>query len=170
MRAHLLVALASLTVVAGCSRMSPEERWANGEAARLQRNHDLALEHYRAILADHPASAQAEPAAYAIATIYNNELRDFPNAVEAYKMYLREFPHAESAPVARFMVAFVYHNELKQLDSAAVWFRSFLEKHPEHEMAPSAQFELQNLGRSPDDLIPRDSAAGAPVSAVAGGR
>lgn len=166
MRGVIPLILAAAVGLAGCSRVSPEERWTAAETARVQRAFDVALQNYTALLEDHPASAQAEPAAMSIASIYNNELRDFPKAIEAYKNYLRLFPDADAAPVARFMVGFIYHNELKQLDSAGVWFRTFLDRHPDHEMASSARFELENLGRSPDELVPHDTAGSARVTAA----
>jgi outer membrane protein assembly factor BamD (BamD/ComL family) len=155
-----LLVLSALSLV-GCNRLSPEELWLKAEEARGRRNYDLAAEHYTAILNDHPQSQYAESAAMMIATMYNNESREFAKAVDAYKVYVARFPDSGQAPIARFMVGFLYHNELKQLDSAAVWFRSFLDRHPDHEMAPSARFELENLGRSPDELVPADTTAPA---------
>jgi hypothetical protein len=57
-----------------------------------------------------------------------------------------------------FLIGYLYNNELHHLDSAAAAYRRFLEKYPNHEMALSAQFELDNLGKSPEELLPQQVA------------
>src|SRR4030065_318958 len=48
-------------------------------------------------------------------------------------------------------------------ESAARASRMFLAAYPRHPMAQSAQFELDNLGKAPEDLLPKDEVAERPV-------
>ena len=53
-----------------------------------------------------------------------------------------------------FLTAYIYHNELNDLGNAKTAYEAFLAKFPDHEMAQSAKFELQNLGKKPEELLP----------------
>ena len=63
-----------------------------------------------------------------------------------------------------FLIGYVYHNELRMLDSAKVAYERFLSEYPNHEMAISAQFELNTLGKPPEELVPKDEAPDATVA------
>ena len=67
-----------------------------------------------------------------------------------------------------FLVGYLYNNELHNTDSAAAAYRRFLERFPQHEMATSAQYELQTLGKSPEELLPQDRETESPPPAAAG--
>ncbi len=109
-------------------------------------------------------------ALFRTATIRNNEMRDPEQAVLSYKQYADRYPEAKRAPMATFLAGYLYHNELGQLDSAEAWYQRFLERYPQHEMALSAQFELNSLGKTPDELLPADSLGVEKQGVVAGNK
>jgi tetratricopeptide (TPR) repeat protein len=115
----------------------------------------VALENYESLVKNHPDDALAEKALFNIAAIQHNSLQNFQAAVEGYKRYVAKYPDSAKAPTALFLIGFLYNNELKNLDSARVYYQQFLAKYPGNEMAMSAQFELQNLGKSADELLPK---------------
>jgi outer membrane protein assembly factor BamD (BamD/ComL family) len=166
--------LALLFLLAGCSKPTPNEYYAKAEgeykaakaAADTLRNRDAmvklfepALESYTKVVQEYPNDPLAERALFMTATIRNNEMRDPEKAVETYKMYAEKYPDAKQAPIATFLVGYLYHNDLNMIDSAGTWYRRFLDRYPQHEMAVSAQFELNSLGKSPDELLPADTTA-----------
>ena len=151
-----------LLATAGCSRTSPDELLRQAEEARAMQNFPMAIELYTRVIEDHPKSAQAEVSAFMIATTYNNDLRDYEKAIPAYREYLTRYPGAAQAPMAQFLIGYLYHNELRNLDSAAAAYRAFLAMYPDHELARSATFELENLGRPAEELIPQDIAGTSP--------
>jgi outer membrane protein assembly factor BamD (BamD/ComL family) len=159
MRRMLIILSGVCTLVGGCNRTSPEEQMMQAQQAMDMQNFTMAIEIYSRVITDHSSSPQADTSAFMIATIYNNNLRDYEKAVGAYRDYLKRYPEGRQAPMALFLIGYLYNNELRNLDSAAAAYRSFLAVYPDHDMAPSAKFELDNLGKTPEQLIPQDVTA-----------
>jgi tetratricopeptide (TPR) repeat protein len=74
-------------------------------------------------------------------------------AIELYASVLANAPQSPKAATAQFMTGFIYANDLNELDKAKVAYEAFLQKYPNDELAESAKMELQNLGKSPEELI-----------------
>ncbi len=144
----------SIVLFAGCSKPTPEEYVGKANVAINEKNFALAVEEYEKLISDHPKSVQAEEAMFTIAKIQSDELKNFPKAIEAYKRYAERYPEGKNTPLAIFLTAYIYHNELNDLGNAKTAYEAFLAKFPNHEMAQSARFELQNLGKKPEELLP----------------
>ncbi len=52
-----------------------------------------------------------------------------------------------------FLLGFSYENDLKQNDKAREVYELFLKNYKSHELADDVQFSLNNLGKSPEDII-----------------
>jgi len=74
-------------------------------------------------------------------------------AIELYAQVLANAPQHPKAATAQFMKGFIYANDLNQLDKAKAAYEVFLQKYPNDELAESAKMELENLGKSPEELI-----------------
>ena len=159
----LSIVVAIALVFAGCSKPSTEELAAKAKEASEAKNYPLAIEHLARIVQDYPESATAESSMFAIGAIRSNETHEYAEAINAYREYLGRFPNGQHAAEAMFLVGYIYNNDLHALDSAAQAYRMFLAAYPDHPMAQSAQFELDNLGKSPEDLLPKDVVAERPV-------
>ncbi len=57
------------------------------------------------------------------------------------------------APKALFYEAFVYENLLSDTTNARQRYEDFLRYYPDHELAPQARTSLQNLGKTPEQLL-----------------
>ena len=114
------------------------------------------LEEYSRLVDGYEDAPESEVALFRRAVIYHNDLKEFEGAVEDYKLYAERYPESPKTPLVLFLVGYIYNNELHSLDSAGSAYRRFLQKFPEHEMASSARFELDNLGKSPDEMILQD--------------
>jgi TolA-binding protein len=145
--------LALFFLIVGCSKTSPEEYTRLAQEAEHAKDYAKAAALYTKLVQDHPGSPQSGIALFSIAQIHAEQTRDFPAAIGAYKQYLQQFPDGKDAPLCLFMAGYLYNNELRELDSAAHMFRQFLERFPDHELALSAKFELDNLGKSPEELL-----------------
>ena len=177
------ILLMSGMLVAGCSKPTAEESFAKAEAAEAAavsamdtvRSADAAqalfhpvIGDFTRVIEDHPGHVLSEVALFRIATIRNNYTHEIPEALEAYRRYVELYPDGKQAPVSMFLIGYLYNNELHNIDSAAAAYRRFLARYPDHEMALSAQFELNTLGKPPDELLPKapapsgDAPAGAP--------
>jgi TolA-binding protein len=179
----VLLLLAALG--AGCSPPSPKTMLARAasaeEAARAKADtvrdavrrsamFGEALEMYGGLREKYPDSPEAEQALFKIATIHNNDTRRFPEAVALYKEYADRYPDEEKAAVATFLIGYIYHNELGMLDSAESAYRTFLSRYPDHELAVSAQFELNSLGKSPEEILPPEKEPGPQAASRRGTR
>ena len=171
LRTTAVPALAGLLAVLllGCGGKSAEEQFALAQARfdeaqhmvdSLKRKADpVALftpvaQAYEQVAADHPRSEQAEQALFRAAELRSQYLSDIPGAVALYKRYAETFPAAAKAPTALFMVGYLYNNSLLKPDSAEIAYKKFLEQYPQSELVTSAQYELQTIGKKPEDMIP----------------
>jgi len=161
---NVALILVAALVCAGCGKPSAEEMLKKADTSWKAGKLAEAIEEFSAVIAAHPNSLEAESATFQIAAIYNNDTREFEKAVGAYQQYLERYPEGQQAAMAMFLMGYIYHNELHNLDSAGAVFKRFLEKYPGDEMAPSAQFELDNLGKSPGELIPPPSSSPSPIA------
>jgi len=125
------------------------------------------IEALRGVVDGYPGTPEAEQALFAIAATYNNESQEFQKAIDAYQQYVRTYPGGEKAAVSMFLVGYIYNNQLGNMDSSRAAYQRFLEKYPQHEMAVSAQFELNNLGKPPEELLPPPPAEQKPAVASA---
>lgn len=167
MRSLLAFTLLALAL-AGCSKRDPSTSFAEAEQAeamvrmtadttadRSQRATLFApvIEQYRTVLKEFPDSSHASQALFRIAAIYNNDTEEYEKAIGAYREYVDRYPRGERHAVSMFLIGYIYHNQIGNLDSAAAAYQRFLQQYPDHEMAMSAQFELNTLGKSPDELL-----------------
>jgi outer membrane protein assembly factor BamD (BamD/ComL family) len=172
----LVVLLMFLLCITGCNRQSPEQLMQQAQAAQqeaqrtvdsLGRKADVpamfgpVLTSYEKVVNDHPSSPEAEQALFRLADLRMNVMHEPQKSVETFQRYVAMYPAGAKAPTAMFMVGYIYNNEMNNLDSAAAAYRRFLQLFPEDELATSAQFELNNLGKKPEDLFPPEVASGA---------
>jgi len=80
-------------------------------------------------------------------------LRKFNEAVGIYGTIVKDHDDFEKAPHSLFLQGFTYENDLKNNEEAKKCYESFVEKYPKHELADDVQFSLDNLGKSPEDII-----------------
>jgi TolA-binding protein len=161
-----------MLVVGGCSKPSAEESFLAGEQAQKEAEAGLgssqhiqdslfqrAIGFYEAVVEDHPEDERAEMALFRIAELHNNGTRRFMDAINAYERSRSAYPSSPMAPVSLFMIGFLYNNEIRQFDKAAACYREFLDRYPDHELAGSARAELENIGKSPEQIIEKQLAA-----------
>jgi outer membrane protein assembly factor BamD (BamD/ComL family) len=165
--AALLVSL----VAVGCAKPPAEESFRAGEEAQQQAEQTLgaspqavdslflvAIGHFEQVVGNHPDNPLAEGALFRIAELHNNGTRRFQEAIATYRRFLSTYPESPKAPVSLFMIAFLYNNELHDLKNASATYREFLSRYPNHELATSAKGELENLGKSPEEIIEKQVA------------
>ncbi|MEK6553013.1 MAG: tetratricopeptide repeat protein, partial [Bacteroidota bacterium] len=79
-------------------------------------------------------------------------------AVEYYQRLYQQFPKDERAPKALFMSGFILANELRNIDAARLTYQQFLDKFPKHELTTPARTELDNLGKTPEEILQEKTA------------
>lgn len=75
------------------------------------------------------------------------------HTVKLFDRVITEYPNYEKAPQALFLKAFTYENYLNKMELAKKNYQLFLSKYPEHSFANDAQVSLNNLGKSPEEII-----------------
>jgi outer membrane protein assembly factor BamD (BamD/ComL family) len=150
----LWLSLGILLLFSSCSRKTEEELLKDAQTARDQKNYQLAIESYQELADHYPNSKNAEPSQLAIAAVYNNEMHDFGKAADAYYKFYTMFPSSKDAPSALFLTGFLLSNELHRYDSAKTMYETFLQKYPDHELVASVKFELNTLGKNPEQFLP----------------
>lgn len=73
-------------------------------------------------------------------------------AIIQYKRVSELYPDSDKVPLSVFMSGFIYANMLSDFEQAENIYSQFLEAYPEHELAPSVKFELEYLGKSPEEI------------------
>ena len=76
--------------------------------------------------------------------------------VEAIRHLTRlydEYPKYEKRAYGLFLLGFVQENYAKNLDEAKRIYELFLTEFPTHEMADDARASIENLGKSPEEII-----------------
>jgi len=161
--------LFAAAAAAGCGKPTAEEYFARAQQqaqtaatmADTLRSPDAvreafqpALGLFESVIREYPHHQLAEASLFEIANIKNSNLHMPREAIDAYSLYCREYPAGRQTPLAMFLIGYLYNNELHDSDSAAAAYRRFLDKYPESEMAGSARFELNTLGKSPEEALP----------------
>ena len=74
-------------------------------------------------------------------------------SVELFDQIMKDYPDYSKIADCMFLKAFVYDNTLKEYKKARIAYEAFILKYPDHEFADDAQACLDNLGKTPEQLI-----------------
>jgi outer membrane protein assembly factor BamD (BamD/ComL family) len=74
-------------------------------------------------------------------------------AVQLFGKLVKEYPEHRHAPIAVFLQGFIYENQAGDPMKAKPYYEEFLQKYPDHPMAADVTFSLENLGKTPEELI-----------------
>ena len=74
-------------------------------------------------------------------------------SLELYEGFMKLFPENPKVPVCMFFTAYIYENMIKNLDKAKEIYLNFIEKYPNNDFVKDAQIALENLGKTPEQLV-----------------
>ena len=74
-------------------------------------------------------------------------------AITLYDRVINEYPDFRKVPECLFLKGYVYENYLGDLENARLIYTEFIETYPDNEFADDAKVSIQNLGKSPEELI-----------------
>jgi outer membrane protein assembly factor BamD (BamD/ComL family) len=80
-------------------------------------------------------------------------LREGAKAIGFYDKILADYPAYSRAPLCLFFKGYVQENVMRNLDQAKETYLVFLEKYPNSDFADDAKAALQNLGKSPEQMV-----------------
>ncbi len=149
-RTSLLILLFLLNA---CSKNDNLDLIKKAEDEHKKGNIKKTIELYTEFIKSNPKSPKAPETLFKLAQIYLSELKIPAKATELFNKIIEDYPESKEAMKALFMLGFIYANELNDYEKAKIYYQKFLERYPNSELAISAKFELENLGRKPEEII-----------------
>jgi len=74
-------------------------------------------------------------------------------SLDLYNRIIYQYPDYDKVPECLFLMGYIYENYFQELGRAKDIYESFLAKYPNHEFADDAKISIENLGKSPEELI-----------------
>ncbi len=78
---------------------------------------------------------------------------DGQKAMELIDKSINKYPNGVHLPEIVFLKAYVYENYLGRMGKASEIYRDFIHRFPDHELADDAQVAIQNMGKTPEELV-----------------
>ncbi len=72
-----------------------------------------------------------------------------------------DYPDFKNMGNVVFLIGFTYENNEKNYESARKYYQKFIDKYPEHPLAKDTKILINNLGKSPEEMIEEFEAANA---------
>ncbi len=149
-----------IVLFSACNSHKDKELFDSATAKANAKNYSEALKDYNKIIDEYASSEKASESLFAVAAMYHmyqvpniSKEESLKKAVTYYQKLYDLFPKNDKAAKALFMAAFIKANELNQLDAARSSYQIFIEKFPNHELASQAKIELENLGKTPEEIL-----------------
>lgn len=79
--------------------------------------------------------------------------QQYDRALYLYEWFETAWPDDPKAAQALFMRAFIYDNDMQKYETAGVLYQEFLRKYPDDDFADDAEVLLENLGKTPEEVI-----------------
>ncbi len=80
-------------------------------------------------------------------------LQEGGKAIEYFDKVLNTYPKWQKTPFCLFFKGYVQENVLRNLDQAKETYLLFLEKYPNNDFSDDARAALDNLGKSPEQMV-----------------
>ena len=158
----LLTVVICLTVLSGCGPSreksvktitSLETRLFSMEATGFDKvKADSLLSAYESFMKHFPEDSLTVKIAFKAANLSMN-MGDAQKAIGLFDRFIEKYPDNPKAAVSMFFKAYIYENQIKNLDKAKEIYLQFIEKYPNGDVANDARIALQNLGKSPEQMI-----------------
>ncbi len=82
----------------------------------------------------------------------SNGIGQYKEAIEYYGRSSENEKFSKHA-VAFFLMGFIYETQLNDMVNSKRIYEEFLRKYPDHPLTSDVKFSLDNLGKSPEELI-----------------
>jgi TolA-binding protein len=113
---------------------------------------EVLISSYVSYVDDYPSDIDAPEFLFKAADIAMN-MNKPQQAIKLFQRIIGDYPDFDKLPQCLFLQGYIYENNLGNLQKAKEIYQEFLEKYPNDEFADDAEVSLQNLGKSPEQLI-----------------
>jgi outer membrane protein assembly factor BamD (BamD/ComL family) len=165
MKKCFLSVFSFIVIFTACNSETDKTLFKSAGEMYKVKNYAGAASEYEKLLTQFANSSYSEDCYFALAGIY--QMEKIPNlkkedamnkAVNYLQKYYSKFPNKERTPKVLFMIGYIRANELKDYDSARLSYNEFLSRYPQHELASSVKLELENLGKTPEQILQKNNA------------
>ena len=77
----------------------------------------------------------------------------FQEAIALFEAVHQKYGDYDRTPDALFLEGFTYENHLNDIENAKKCYDEFLKRFPDNQLADQVRVVLQNLGKSPEELV-----------------
>jgi outer membrane protein assembly factor BamD (BamD/ComL family) len=113
---------------------------------------DSLLTAYESFMKHFPEDSLTVKIAFKAANLSMN-MGDGAKAIELFDKFIEKYPDNPKAAVSMFFKGYIYENQLKNLDKAKEIYLQFIEKYPHGDFTKDARIALQNLGKTPEQMV-----------------
>jgi len=152
MKSTLSSLLLALIFFSACSNDGGMALMDKANKAVKDKKTNEAIQLYQQIITEYPNGKFAPEAQYRMATLYLME-KKLEKAVQLLEDVDAKYPKSEYGHKSLFVAGFTYSNDLGNIEKARSTYQSYLQKYPDSNMAETARFELQNLGKTTDEIL-----------------
>jgi len=101
---------------------------------------------------NHKESIEAPDYLYKAADLSLN-INQARQSLELYNRIIYQYPDFKKVPECLFLMGYINENYFQDLGKAKEIYEQFLAKYPTHDFADDARVSIENLGKSPEELI-----------------
>lgn len=146
--------------IVACNSNKDRDTFNEAEKKFEEKKYSEALADYKLVIDEYSSSDYAAKSLMKVGSIYQMFLlQNISNeesnkkAVEFYRELYKKFPNSADAPKALFMSGFILANNLNQFDEAKITYQTFLDKFSKNELVAQVKMELENLGKTPEEIL-----------------
>lgn len=129
-----------------------EDRMFSAESGFSRTGADSLIQMYRDFAAAYPNDSLSPVYLFKAATMTMN-LQNGPGSIALFEQIRELYPTYEKAPLCLFFTAYVHENVLGDIDKARETYQLFIETYPDHDFVDDAQASIDNLGKTPEQMI-----------------
>ncbi len=82
-----------------------------------------------------------------------NAIAQHEQAIKIFQSVIDKYPKSKRCEEALFLQGYIYENSLNNLQKAKEMYTDFMQKYPNSELAEDAKLAIQNLGKTPEEIL-----------------
>jgi outer membrane protein assembly factor BamD (BamD/ComL family) len=82
-----------------------------------------------------------------------NATGEHQEAITLFNSIIEKYPKHKIGEEALFLQGYIYENSLQDNAKATEVFTRFIQKYPNSELAEDAKLEIENMGKSPEEIL-----------------
>ena len=83
----------------------------------------------------------------------SSSMQQGKQAIDYFSTVYNKYPGYDKSAYALFLQGFIYESQLNDTAKARTVYEEVIRKYPEHKLAEDAKASIDNLGKSPEELI-----------------